>query len=197
MENADLTRVGMIGESMAGQARKRALLLTAVALTVASCGTANVLSTSTTTLAPSAEAPPGYSRHVDVDYGFVMDVPDDWIAINSDDATVEELLEAGGDAAGLDPELIDAAFAALDGGVALILLNAGDATTSLTVIQTPRVGAVTPGVYQAIVPAEIERFGAADVKTSVVSLPAGDAVKATFAVPTAGRNRNPIHHLHR
>lgn len=141
----------------------------------------------TTTLDPTLEAPAGFLRHVDTEYGFVMDLPENWLTIGTDPADLEQMLDLGGEIAGVDPELLDLARDSIAGGVALIAYDtlALDTpfATNLNVLRTERVGGIGPTLYENVVPAQLELFGAEDISTSRTSLPAGEAVITEFSTP--------------
>ena len=48
------------------------------------------------------------------------------------------------------------------------------------------VGPISPSLYSQMMPGVMRDFGAADIETQVIALPAGDAVLAEFSTPSLG-----------
>ncbi len=159
---------------------------TAPVATTSPSATSSTAATTTTTLDPTRDAPPGFVRHVDVEGGFVVDVPEDWVAIGTDPELIDELLAEGGAVAGVDPQLVELAATQLDAGVALVLFDPEGSGANINLIDAASGTGLTAGVYARLAPGFMAEFGATDIETEVVELPAGDAVRATFATPSLG-----------
>jgi hypothetical protein len=153
--------------------------------TVAAPTTTTTVAT-TTTLDPTLDAPAGFTRHVDVEYGFVMDIPEGWVTIGTDPEMLDEMLAAGGDAAGVDPALLELAAAQLDGGVALILFDPTNEGANINFLDAGPSTGLSARLYANLMPGFMEEFGAVGIETEVLELPAGSAVKALYDTPALG-----------
>jgi hypothetical protein len=119
--------------------------------------------------------------------GFTMWVPEEWVAISSEEFDPEALADILGDS--FDPAVADMVEATFAGGGLLFAMDptpTGPFFDNVNVIKAPVSGFTAEGVAN-VIGAQMEQMAnAQDVVAEVVELPAGEAARVTYRLPDFG-----------
>jgi hypothetical protein len=168
-------------------------VLAAILLTVGACsGADNVMSADEIVVTPieaeSAVIPSGYEQFNGD--GFTVAVPAEWVSLGPDDLDFGEVVDAGVEEAGLEDEfLAEAAASAFEQGGLLMAFDFVNSSPSfvdnINVIRLPS-SPLSPSGMAEVTEAQYEAFGATDVGSELVTVPAGQGAVITYTLPQFG-----------
>ncbi len=197
-----LNRAGILGTTLlavalSGCAGTTAPTASIAAPTAAPTAAATPESTPAETATSAPTATPGASlattgRIEIADKGFAVTLPDGWTRIDLQAGDLEAFMAAAGAA---DPALAEAYGAQIQAMLAagLVLFALGPdpaAGTTLTVLQVPS-GGLSLDLFEQVMTSQLGSQADGEIKTERLTLPAGDAIHFTYAVP-AGAAPVPV-----
>lgn len=149
--------------------------------------TTTSIAPATTSTVQAAQAPAGLQVFGGPEVGFTMWVPEQWVAISSEEFDPEALADILGDS--FDPAVADMVEATFAGGGLLFAMDpapAGQFFDNVNVIRAPVSGFTAEGVAN-VIGAQMEQMAnAEDVVAEVVEVPAGQAARVTYQLPDFG-----------